>query len=139
MPRTWRGSSPVAVPAGTTVRTTASSEVVVLGHSMGGVVGLALAKGLFAVNVTSAIGVGIKVTWRDEDLEWIRASVARPVRWFDTRKEATERFLRLAGLPADGLEDGALARAAWPNRTAASAWPWIRPRPRSVHRRRRTC
>ncbi len=85
--------------------------VVVLGHSMGGVVGLALATGLFGVDVTAVVGVGIKVTWREEDLEWIRASIARPVRWFDTREEATERFLRLAGLPAGEPAEGSLTRS----------------------------
>jgi pimeloyl-ACP methyl ester carboxylesterase len=75
--------------------------VIVLGHSMGGVIGLVLATGLFGVDVTAVVSVGVKVTWREEDLEWIRASVARPVRWFETRQEAAGRFLRLAGLPAD--------------------------------------
>jgi pimeloyl-ACP methyl ester carboxylesterase len=90
---------------------TDNARVVLLGHSMGGVVGLALATDPFGVDVTAVIGVGIKVTWRERDLEWIRASVARPVRWFDTRAEATDRFLRLAGLPTEEPEDSALARS----------------------------
>jgi pimeloyl-ACP methyl ester carboxylesterase len=85
--------------------------VVVLGHSMGGAIGLTLATGLFGVDVTAVVGVGIKVTWSEQDLEWIRASVARPVRWFDTRQEATERFLRLAGLLPDEPGEGPLARS----------------------------
>ena len=89
----------------------AAGQVAVLGHSMGGVVGLALATGLFGVDVTAVVGLGIKTTWRDEDLEWIRASVGRPVRWFDTRDEATDRFLRLAGLPPGEPADGVLARS----------------------------
>jgi pimeloyl-ACP methyl ester carboxylesterase len=89
----------------------AGGPVVVLGHSMGGVIGLALATRLFGVDVTAVVGVGVKVTWSEKDLEWIRASVARPVRWFETRQEAAERFLRLAGLPADEPPDGPLARS----------------------------
>src|SRR5262245_13306199 len=38
--------------------------VMVLGHSMGGVIGLALATGLFGPDVTAVVGLGIKVTWR---------------------------------------------------------------------------
>jgi len=85
--------------------------LVVLGHSMGGVIGLTMATGLFSVDVSAVVGVGIKVSWNDQDLEWIRASVARPVRWFDTRGEATERFLRLAGVPLDEPTEGGLARS----------------------------
>jgi pimeloyl-ACP methyl ester carboxylesterase len=88
-----------------------AGPVVVLGHSMGGVVGLTLATGLFGVRVTAVVGVGIKVTWSERDLEWIRMSVSRPVAWFDTREEAAERFLKLAGLPAATGPDSALARS----------------------------
>ena len=45
-----------------------SARVVVLGHSLGGVVGLALASGRFPVPVQAVIGLGIKVVWTDEDL-----------------------------------------------------------------------
>ncbi len=85
--------------------------VVVLGHSMGGVIGLTLGAGSFGLNVSAVIGLGIKVTWREQDLEWIRSSVQRPVRWFDSREEAAERFLRLAGLPWEGDADSPLARS----------------------------
>ena len=43
------------------------ARTVVLGHSLGGVVGLALASGRFAVPVQAVIGLGIKVVWTDED------------------------------------------------------------------------
>src|SRR5256885_819052 len=43
-------------------------RVVVLGHSLGGAVGLALASGWFGVDVTAVCGLGIKVRWTQEEL-----------------------------------------------------------------------
>src|SRR5580658_6109908 len=43
-----------------------SSRIVVLGHSLGGVVGLALASGRFPVPVHAVTGLGIKVVWADD-------------------------------------------------------------------------
>ncbi|MPY81642.1 MAG: alpha/beta fold hydrolase, partial [Actinophytocola sp.] len=59
-------------------------RVVVLGHSFGGAVGLALASGWFGVPVEAAIGLGIKVFWTDDELAKARALAARQVGWFDS-------------------------------------------------------
>ena len=75
--------------------------VVVLGHSLGGVVGLALASGRFPVRVQAVIGLGIKVVWTDEDLARAQALAGRPAAWFTSRDEAAARYLRVSGL--DGL------------------------------------
>jgi pimeloyl-ACP methyl ester carboxylesterase len=81
------------------------TRTVVLGHSLGGVVGLALAGDRFAVPVEAVIGLGIKVHWSPEDLERARALAARPPAWYDSRAEAAARHLRVSGLaglvPAD--------------------------------------
>ena len=83
----------------------ASARVVVLGHSLGGVVGLAVASSRFPVPVQAVIGLGIKVVWTDEDLQRARAVAERPVAWFASRDEAAARYLRVSGLsgllPAD--------------------------------------
>lgn len=71
---------------------------VVLGHSLGGVVGLALASGRFAVPVRAVIGLGIKVVWAGEDLQRARAAAERPPAWFGSREEAAARYLRVSGL-----------------------------------------
>jgi pimeloyl-ACP methyl ester carboxylesterase len=75
-----------------------STRVVVLGHSLGGVVAIALASGKFGVSVEAVIGLGIKVVWTDEDLDRASAAAGRPVTWFGTRAEAAERYLRVSGL-----------------------------------------
>jgi pimeloyl-ACP methyl ester carboxylesterase len=77
------------------------ARVVVLGHSLGGVVGLALAGGRFPVPVQAVIGLGIKVVWTDEDLQRARALAERPLAWYASRDEAAARYLRVSGL--DGL------------------------------------
>jgi pimeloyl-ACP methyl ester carboxylesterase len=75
-----------------------SSPVVVLGHSLGGVVGLAMASGQFPVTVRAVIGLGIKTAWTAEELDRARALAGRPVTWFGSRDEAAARYLRVSGL-----------------------------------------
>lgn len=77
------------------------AEVVVLGHSLGGVVGLALASGDFPLRIKAVIGLGIKTGWTEEELERARVIASRPVAWFTSRDEAAARYLRVSGL--DGL------------------------------------
>jgi pimeloyl-ACP methyl ester carboxylesterase len=79
----------------------AGERVLVLGHSMGGVVGLALASGWFGVWVVGVTGIGIKVSWTTAELARMADLSQRPIRWFGSREEAATWFLRVAGL--DGL------------------------------------
>ena len=85
--------------------TGAGAPTVVLGHSLGGVVGLALADGGSGVPVQAVIGLGIKVAWTEQELDRARAVAHRPPAWFDSRDEAAARYLRISGLtgllPAD--------------------------------------
>jgi pimeloyl-ACP methyl ester carboxylesterase len=77
---------------------TADAPTVVLGHSLGGVVGLALASDAFSTPVQAVIGLGIKVVWTDEDLARAQAMARRSSTWFDSRDEAAARYLRVSGL-----------------------------------------
>jgi pimeloyl-ACP methyl ester carboxylesterase len=81
------------------------ARIVVLGHSLGGVVGLAMASGRFSVQVQAVIGLGIKVSWTDEELDRAQAVARRPPASFASRDEAAARYLRVSGLadllPAD--------------------------------------
>lgn len=80
------------------------NEPVVLGHSLGGVVALALAGGQYRVPVRAVIGLGIKVDWTEAELDRARALAGRPPAWFGSRDEAAARYLRVSGL--DGLLPG---------------------------------
>jgi len=81
------------------------AELVVLGHSLGGVLALELASGRHAVQPTAAVGLGIKIAWSDDDIGRARAFAAKDVQWFETRDEALARHLRVSGLA--GLVDDA--------------------------------
>jgi len=74
------------------------ARTVVLGHSLGGVVSLALASGRFSVSMQTVIGLGIKVAWTQEELNRAHAAAHRPVTWFGSRDEAAARYLRISGL-----------------------------------------
>ena len=76
----------------------AGAPTIVLGHSLGGVVGLALAAGGFDLPVQAVIGLGIKVAWTEEELDRARAFARRPPAWFTSRDEAAARYLRISGL-----------------------------------------
>jgi pimeloyl-ACP methyl ester carboxylesterase len=76
----------------------ADEPVTIVGHSMGAMIGLVLASGLFGVDVAHVLALGTKVTWQEDELVKLKQVAASPVRWFDTHAEAVERFLRMAGL-----------------------------------------
>ncbi len=70
----------------------------VVGHSMGGAVGLALASGWFGPAPTQVATIGVKLRWSDEELSRIDGLAARPPRMFDDRDGAVEWFMKLSGL-----------------------------------------
>jgi len=75
-----------------------AGDVLVLGHSMGGVVALALASGAFGVAPARVFGLGIKVAWSDEERAGMRKMAATPARTFGSRDEAVARYLKVSGL-----------------------------------------
>ncbi|WP_051386259.1 alpha/beta fold hydrolase [Actinokineospora inagensis] len=77
--------------------------VAILGHSLGGVVALALASGWFGIKVTSVVALGVKVSWSPEELARAASLAARPARVFATREEAEAWAGKLAGLPSGAV------------------------------------
>jgi pimeloyl-ACP methyl ester carboxylesterase len=89
----------------------ADREVVVLGHSMGGVVALELADVARRV-----VAFGVKVDWPEEHVAAAARVAARPVAHVGSRDEAVARYLKLAGLtglvdPDDLTVDAGVVRA----------------------------
>jgi pimeloyl-ACP methyl ester carboxylesterase len=84
--------------------------VVLAGHSMGGVIALTLASGWFGVPVARTLALGVKVQWSSDELTAAERARGRPVKWYSSREEAEQRFVRLAGLPAAASETNLLAR-----------------------------
>src|SRR2546421_11281236 len=64
------------------------ARVVVLGHSLGGVVGLALASGRFPVPVQAVLGLGVKGGWGGGDLGRAQAGAPPPPARVASRGEA---------------------------------------------------
>jgi pimeloyl-ACP methyl ester carboxylesterase len=104
--------------------------VVVVGHSLGGVIGLVLASGWFGVEVAHVIGIGVKLSWTDEQSEAALIRSGREERTFERHDEALERYLRVSGLqgvvdPATPMAQRGVIRTpqgwrlAWDPRTAA--------------------
>lgn len=88
-------------------------RLVVLGHSLGGVVGLALAARSVGLPVDAVVGLGIKAVWSPAELAKAAELAARPVTWFASRDEAARRYLRVSGLggllaPDHPVVDGGL-------------------------------
>jgi pimeloyl-ACP methyl ester carboxylesterase len=95
------GAMAAAVAAALPVR----RELVVIGHSLGGVIALELASGRYGVQVDRVVALGVKVTWSAEDLGRAGTLAQKPIGWFGSRDEAAARFLKVSGL--QGLVDPA--------------------------------
>jgi pimeloyl-ACP methyl ester carboxylesterase len=79
--------------------------LVVVGHSLGGVIALELASGRYGVQVDRVVALGVKVTWSADDLGRANALAQKPIVWFGNRDDAAARFLKVSGL--QGLIDPA--------------------------------
>ncbi|MEM7095836.1 MAG: alpha/beta hydrolase [Actinomycetota bacterium] len=95
----WTGDYTVgALSAGIAAHCENGEEVVVVGHSLGGGVGVCLASNVFRPVVQGVVALGVKVSWSDADVEGMAGVAAKGVRWCETRDEAVQRFLRNSGL-----------------------------------------
>jgi len=79
------------------------SDVIVIGHSMGGAIAMALGSGWFAIRVRAILAFSVKLVWTREEVDKIRRIAEAPVRFFARREDAVERYLRVSGL--HGLVD----------------------------------
>jgi pimeloyl-ACP methyl ester carboxylesterase len=89
--------------AGVTEAVPETNRLTVLGHSLGGVVALALGSGWFGLRVQAVGGLGIKVAWTREEIANAASLASRSNPVYVTRDDAARRYLRLAGLA--GLVD----------------------------------
>jgi pimeloyl-ACP methyl ester carboxylesterase len=73
----------------------------VVGHSLGGVVALALTAPELEFPVSRVLAVSVRLRWSSDDLDNARRRAARQARHFPTKSEALAYALKVAGLPAD--------------------------------------
>lgn len=111
-------------------------KIIIVGHSMGGLIGLSMATGWFGLNIVGIVVIGTMINWNDGDTERLNALAEKPSRWFDTKDEAVERYLKVSGLYgvvspddpmiASGLrQDGGKYRLAADNATGTIGGPWM--------------
>jgi pimeloyl-ACP methyl ester carboxylesterase len=84
-------------------------EIIVVGHSLGGVVAVALATGWFGVPVRHALAIGVKVRWSEDEIARTRALAKRPPRRFGSRDEAIDWYLKVSGLAGLVAADSTMA------------------------------
>ena len=95
-------------------------DLVLLGHSMGGVVALELADGSTPVP-TAVVAFGVKVHWPEEHVAAAARMAARPATHVASRAAAVDRYLKLAGLT--GLRNpGSMPSSI--HTTARTTPPW---------------
>jgi pimeloyl-ACP methyl ester carboxylesterase len=85
-------------------------EAVVLGHSMGGVIGIALAAGLYGIRVKKVVAFAVKLDFQASEIAKLHEIGRAPVRWFDSQEEALDRYLKVSGLKGLVDPDSSAAR-----------------------------
>lgn len=75
-----------------------ATDVTLLGHSFGGLIGALIGTGMFGLRPRRVATIGVKIVWSEEERARARDIAARPARAFDTRAEAIERYLKVSGL-----------------------------------------
>ena len=73
-------------------------NIIIIGHSMGALVGLVLATGIYNIDIVSVLALGPKIDWTPEEQTRLTAFAKKPPRVFKTQAEAIERYLLVSGL-----------------------------------------
>lgn len=71
------------------------ADVVIVGHSMGGAVGLELAR---SITPKAVVAVGVKTVWPADEVAGMSSVADKGIRWFDAKDDAETWFLKVSGL-----------------------------------------
>jgi pimeloyl-ACP methyl ester carboxylesterase len=88
----------------------AGAPITLLGHSLGGVLALAVAGGGHDLAIKRVLALGVKVDWTDEERARMDVIAARPPRICATREEALDAYRKTSGLVAGPVDPDLLAR-----------------------------
>ncbi|MDH7799008.1 MULTISPECIES: alpha/beta hydrolase [unclassified Beijerinckia] len=86
-----------------------NEEIIVVGHSLGGVIAVALATGWFGVTVRHAVAISVKTHWSADEITKLRSLANRDPRLFADRSEALDWYLKVSGLSGLTPSDSPLA------------------------------
>ncbi|MEU8364655.1 alpha/beta hydrolase [Nonomuraea sp. NPDC048882] len=81
------------------------SPLTVIGHSLGGLVGMTLADGTRGLAVASLTVIAMKVAWTEEELSRRSALAAKPSRIFADEEQARDLFGRVSGMRGPAFTD----------------------------------
>ena len=111
-------------------------KIIIIGHSMGGLIGLSLSTGWFGLNVVGLAVIGTIIKWSSNETERYATLAKKPIRWFDNRDEACERYLKVSGLhglvsvessqtTSGIIEENGRFRLAADNAAGTIGGPWM--------------
>lgn len=89
----------------------AEGPVWVVGHSLGGVVGLALASGAFGFTPSQVCALGVKTAWSEIELAALGKRASAPRKAFPERAGAIELYLKVSGLAGLVADSGPISAA----------------------------
>lgn len=89
----------------------AADQVVILGHSFGGVIAAHLGSGRYGFTPSRIVTHSVKLEWTQAEIAKFHEIAAKPARTFATREEAVERYLKGAGLFGLMAHDSPLVEA----------------------------
>ncbi len=72
--------------------------LVIVGHSLGGLIALTLASGVYRLRPDHVVAIGVMPRWEERHLAQSAKLASRPALWFDDEADAVQRFLGLSGL-----------------------------------------
>ncbi|GGN19389.1 alpha/beta fold hydrolase [Streptomyces fuscichromogenes] len=98
LPHYSYGLMAAQVAQAVTEHVTPGTPVHVLGHSLGGVVGLTLASGWFGIDVSTVCAIGTKPLWTEDEVAMTAAAAAAPAPVFPTRDDAVRFVLAVAAM-----------------------------------------
>lgn len=73
-------------------------KIIIIGHSMGGLVALSIATGWFGVEIAGVAAIGTMINWTENDTQRYQELAKKKLRWFDDYDEAIARYLKVSGL-----------------------------------------
>jgi len=109
--RDYSPSGQAAVVAKAIQADGAEGPVWVVGHSLGGVIALALASGAFGVCPARVSALGVKTVWSEFELASLAKRALTPAKVFSDQQEAIEFYLKVSGLAGLVASTGPIAVA----------------------------
>lgn len=112
-------------------------KIIIVGHSMGGLIALSIATGWFGIEIAGVVAIGTMINWNENDTKRYLELAKKKPRWFDNYEEAAARYLKVSGLwglispiskqaKSGVIEVNGKFRLAADNAVGTIGGPWMR-------------